>query len=104
MDRYAAHRASDHRHGIAGAALARAQGLQTLHQLKLKMSQGVFPGDQLLDGALILAGGLLLLTPGLITDAVGFLALVPGSRRLVRAALVHAVRHRLAGSRGPRPR
>jgi UPF0716 protein FxsA len=81
--------------GVAGAALARSQGLRTIMRLRESVASGRFPGDEIISGVLILAGGLLLLTPGLLTDLCGFLVLVPGSRRLIRQALVNAVRRRM---------
>ena len=81
--------------GAAGAFLARAQGLRALHRLQEALRAGSFPGDEIFDGALILGGGLLLLTPGLLTDAVGFGALVPGTRRLLKGFLKRVVGRRL---------
>ena len=73
--------------GAAGAALARSQGLLVFQRLRSSIGQGQSPGDALIDGVLILAGGLLLLTPGILTDGLGFSALLPPSRRLIRSAL-----------------
>ncbi len=70
---------------IAGAALARQQGYQALARVRLELREGRVPGDSLIDGALVLSGSLLLLTPGYITDAAGMLLLVPAVRRPVRA-------------------
>ena len=61
--------------GAAGAALARSQGLLVFQRLRSSIGQGQSPGDALIDGALILGGGLLLLTPGILTDGLGFSAL-----------------------------
>lgn len=81
--------------GAAGAALARAQGGHALRQLRQSVSGGTFPGEPLFDGVLILAGGLLLLTPGFVTDLIGLAALVPGTRHLLKAWLKREVRLRL---------
>ncbi|PTX63229.1 UPF0716 protein FxsA [Melghirimyces profundicolus] len=70
--------------GVAGGYLARWQGLQTLRLTQIQLNNGELPGDALLDGICILSGGLLLLTPGFFTDAVGFLLLVPYTRGLVK--------------------
>ena len=69
--------------GMAGAILARYQGLATLSKIRSALEQGVMPSAELFDGAMILGGGLLLLTPGIITDVVGLAVLVPQSRRVV---------------------
>ena len=70
--------------GVSGAALARLQGFAILSQIQNSLNEGVLPTDAMLDGVLILAGGLLLLTPGFITDGLGLLLLIPLSRQLVR--------------------
>jgi UPF0716 protein FxsA len=66
--------------GVAGAALARREGLRTLFSMKSDLRSGRFPVGRLLDGMLILFAGGLLLTPGILTDILGFALLVPGSR------------------------
>lgn len=70
--------------GILGAILAKDQGLATLSRIRSSIERGVLPSDELFDGALILAGGLLLLTPGVITDIIGFAMLIPQTRPVVR--------------------
>ena len=81
--------------GAAGAALARSQGLHAFSRLRRALSSGTFPGDEMFDGVLILGGGLLLLTPGLVTDLVGFAALVPGSRHVIKSLVKRSLRQRL---------
>ena len=81
--------------GAAGAALARRQGLQALGRLQQAVAAGSFPANEIFSGVLILAGGLLLLTPGLITDLAGLAFLAPGSRNLIQTFLKKAVRRRL---------
>ncbi len=70
--------------GVIGATVAKFQGLRTLSQIQEKLSRGILPTGHILDGFLILAAGLLLITPGLITDAVGFLMLIPFTRGLFK--------------------
>lgn len=67
--------------GIAGAALARREGLRTLASIQESLAAGQLPGTALMDGAAILFGGALLLTPGILTDVVGFSLLAPPTRR-----------------------
>lgn len=69
----------------AGAALAKRQGYAVVARIQQDLNLGIMPGDSLIDGALILTGALLLLTPGYITDAAGLLLLLPPVRKLVRA-------------------
>ena len=85
--------------GISGAWLARSQGLMALRRLQLELSTGRFPAEEIFDGFIILAGGLLLLTPGFLTDLIGLAALLPGSRYLIKFVIKREVRRRL-GFRG----
>jgi UPF0716 protein FxsA len=73
--------------GIIGGSLAKIQGVQTVRRLQYKAARGESPSSELADGALILFGGALLLTPGLITDGVGFALLLPFVRPRIRSAL-----------------
>ena len=73
--------------GIAGAWLARSQGVAILSRIQAETSHGQMPAATLIDGALILVGGLLLLTPGFFTDLFGFSFLVPFTRDIWRATL-----------------
>ena len=81
--------------GAAGAALARAQGMGAWGRLRRASAEGAFPGDELFDGVLIAGGGLLLLTPGLLTDLIGFTALVPWTRALLKSYAKGLVRRQL---------
>ena len=66
--------------GIIGAYLARSQGAGTLRRLKEELSFGEIPQEEILNGISILIGGILLVTPGLISDAVGFFLIIPQTR------------------------
>ena len=66
---------------VAGAALARFQGLATLQRLQATMARGETPAIEMFEGVLLLIGALLLLTPGFITDGLGFICLIPITRR-----------------------
>ena len=68
--------------GILGAYLARMEGLRTLFRIQETMREGRMPGEELLDALLIAIAGLVLITPGFITDVVGFLLLFPFTRML----------------------
>lgn len=65
---------------VLGGLLARLQGLRTLRQIQLSLSQGQIPAEELVDGALILAGGILLLTPGVLTDIFALGLMFPITR------------------------
>ena len=70
--------------GVAGAYLAKMQGLITLQKIQEDINQGMMPADKLFDGVLILCSGILLLTPGLLTDIIGFMGLIPLTRNLLK--------------------
>jgi len=70
--------------GIVGASLARSQGLQTLGRIRDSFQQGVVPGEELLNALLIAVAGIVLLTPGFLTDAAGLFLLIPATRTLCR--------------------
>ena len=81
--------------GALGAALARREGIQAFHRLRESIGQGSFPGEAILDGVLILGGGLLLLTPGILTDLLGFSALFPHTRYFIKCNLKAAIERRI---------
>ncbi|HEU5116785.1 MAG TPA: FxsA family protein [Isosphaeraceae bacterium] len=81
--------------GLAGAALARTQGIRTLQKIQQSLAEGRLPDQALLEGALIVAGGALLLMPGYLTDLLGLTLLIPGTRTLWRAFLVRWFQARL---------
>ncbi|AST06476.1 membrane protein FxsA [Anoxybacillus flavithermus] len=78
--------------GIIGAFLAKKQGLSTLQRAKYEFMNGRIPSDALLDGVCILVGGTLLLTPGFITDTVGFILLLPFAREKIKPWLVRLLK------------
>jgi UPF0716 protein FxsA len=69
---------------LLGAYLVKSQGFRIISQLREELARGRLPAAQLLDGALVLFGGLLLLTPGFFTDFLGIFFLVPATRRLIK--------------------
>ena len=73
--------------GFLGAFLARIQGLQTLFRIQESLREGKVPSGELLDALLIGVAGIVLLTPGFLTDTVGFILLVPISRKKIKSWL-----------------
>ena len=73
--------------GVVGAALVRSQGIAILFKIQHEMAAGHLPAPQMIDGIMILLAGALLVTPGLITDTVGFTLLVPQAREYIRGRL-----------------
>jgi UPF0716 protein FxsA len=73
--------------GLIGMLLVRAEGRHTLARIQQKAARGEPPTDELLDGALLIAAGAFLLTPGVVTDALGFLLTIPPTRYPIRTLL-----------------
>ena len=74
--------------GVIGSYLARREGLMTLHRFQLAMSEGRMPSREIQDGLMIVFAAALLLTPGLLTDLVGFTLLIPAGRELIRRTVL----------------
>ncbi len=70
--------------GAWGAYLARSQGYSILARIQSELAAGRVPTAELIDGLLVLIGGIVLLTPGLLTDLAGFCLMVPGFRAIIR--------------------
>jgi len=73
---------------IVGAGLMRHQGVSTMQKAQLNMAQGQVPAVEMMEGVFIFLGGLMLLIPGLITDAMGFLLLIPPIRQVLAKKLI----------------
>lgn len=73
---------------IIGAWLIRVQGVAAYQRIQQGLRAGKMPIESLLDGAMILVGGVLLITPGVLTDLVGILLLIPVTRSLIRRGLI----------------
>jgi UPF0716 protein FxsA len=80
--------------GVLGATLARSQGVKALTKYQQAIAEGRLPHEAVIDGLLILVAGALLLTPGFLTDTIGFLLLAQPVRTLVRARLEDSLRSR----------
>ncbi|MDC0663845.1 FxsA family protein [Marinobacter sp. SS21] len=70
---------------VIGAALLRHQGFATLLRANERLNSGELPAREVAEGLILAVGGALLLTPGFVTDTVGFLCLLPGSRHWLAA-------------------
>jgi UPF0716 protein FxsA len=90
-----------------GAYLLRSQGLGVLHRVQQNLAANQLPVNELFDGAFLLIAGVLLLTPGFVTDGVGFLLFMPPIRKLLRHIIVRrftkAGRPQVWTSAEPRP-
>ena len=85
--------------GFLGAFLARMQGLQTLYRIQDSLSEGRMPSGELLDALLIVIAGLVLLTPGFLTDSAGFLLLIPATRNFIKYWLRRQIELRYMSNR-----
>ena len=72
---------------LIGMLLVRAEGRHTARKIQERIQHGSLPGDELLDGGLLIAAGAFLLTPGLVSDLTGLVLVVPITRLPVRKAL-----------------
>lgn len=79
-----------------GVWLLRLEGLATMQRVQARMARGEIPETELLEGAMLLVGGALLLTPGFVTDAIGFVCLVPILRRPVARFLIARIQARVS--------
>jgi len=86
--------------GIVGALLAQSQGLAVIRKIQEELSFGRPPAGELVDGLFVLVGGLLLVTPGIITDIVGFALLLPITRNIIKQWLIRKIQSNI--SRGSR--
>ena len=85
--------------GFLGAFLARMQGLQTLYRIQESLREGRKPSGELLDALLIGIAGLVLLTPGFLTDSAGFLLLIPATRNAIKNWLRRQIELRYMSNR-----
>ncbi|HEX7063472.1 MAG TPA: FxsA family protein [Bacillales bacterium] len=70
--------------GILGAWLSKRQGAEVLRLAQVQLRNGDIPSEAILDGVCVLVGGVLLLTPGFLSDTCGFLLLIPQTRVLIK--------------------
>jgi UPF0716 protein FxsA len=80
---------------LAGAWLVRSQGFHLLRRIRYELAQGRLPAVELLDGAMLLVGGVLLLTPGFFTDFLGLFFLIPGTRGFIKQFVALWLQRRL---------
>lgn len=85
---------------VVGAFLLRQQGLSTLARLKNNLSQGKIPAQEIIEGVLLAVGGALLMTPGFVTDTMGFLCLLPFSRQFIAKNIMKRSAHKMQDGMG----
>ena len=67
-----------------GAYMVRMEGIGVLSRIQQSMNEGEFPAEELINGAMILVAGAFLLTPGILTDTIGFLMVIPVTRNAIK--------------------
>ncbi len=82
--------------GIIGAALARREGMRAMTRIQERMASGTVPTDDMIEGMMIFIAALLLVTPGVMTDVVGFGLLIAPIRRVIRKMLQAQFSQRVA--------
>ncbi|CAN5540602.1 hypothetical protein BH23BAC4_BH23BAC4_04750 [soil metagenome] len=83
---------------VVGSYLTQREGVSAWRRFRDRISRGEMPGDELLSGIVILLSGALLLTPGVITDIVGLLGLLPPSRRVIGGYIARRMKDRVITS------
>jgi UPF0716 protein FxsA len=81
--------------GTVGTVLTKREGLAVVYRIREALNQGTLPGRHLIDGFLILLGGILLITPGILTDVTGFLFILPITRYKIRERIINWLRRKL---------
>lgn len=79
--------------GIVGAFLARIEGFFIIKKINSEIRRGIIPQKDLIHGVMLLIGAVLLITPGIITDVVGLLLLLPGSRDVIRIIFTSKIKN-----------
>ncbi|MBU2591683.1 MAG: FxsA family protein [Nitrospinota bacterium] len=69
---------------MVGSFMVKMEGLNVLYRFQENTNRGIFPAEELFDGVLILIAGVLLITPGVVTDFIGFLFVFPASRGVIK--------------------
>lgn len=83
---------------IVGASLVRSQGIATLMSVQQRLQQGELPAQQIVEGVMLAVSGVLLLTPGFMTDALGMLVLLPAPRAMLARQLMSKVKVQSMGA------
>ena len=82
--------------GVLGAYLARLEGFRILYRIQRDLNSGTVPTEQVFDGVLVLVAGIVLITPGLLTDIAGLLLLFPLTRRPIKSLIRRRFKTRIS--------
>lgn len=78
--------------GLLGAYFVRREGFTIWFRLQKELQEGRVPSDQIFNGLLLLIAGIVLVTPGLLTDALGYILIIPYTREIVKKIIVERVK------------
>jgi UPF0716 protein FxsA len=81
---------------LAGAYMVRSEGISVITRIQRNMQEGIFPGDEMISGIMILMAGALLLTPGFFTDIIGFLMVIPVSREFIKGLVKEYIKKHMS--------
>ena len=84
--------------GIVGAWLTKMEGRHVLYRIQAKFKAGRLPGEELVEGGAIFIAGALLITPGILTDTLGFILLFPVTRKIIARYFLKAMKDKLGAS------
>ena len=79
-----------------GAYMVRREGIGVLSRIQQNMQDGQFPAEELINGAMVLVAGALLLTPGVFTDLIGFLMVIPVSRNVIKKLIKQYIEKKIS--------
>ncbi len=79
-----------------GAYMVKMEGIGIMYRIQKNMQEGIFPAEEILDGAMILVAGCLLVTPGILTDIIGFSFVFPMSRMAIKRLLRRYIDKKIA--------
>lgn len=85
--------------GLIGAFLAKKQGIKAIKDIQTGMNNFQAPGEQLINAAFILVGGVLLLTPGFISDAIGFTMLFGPTQKIYKPLIYRMIHKKMKNTR-----
>jgi UPF0716 protein FxsA len=85
--------------GALGAMLVRRQGIEVMARMRGELQTGQLPTEAIFDGAIILVAGAFLVTPGILTDTVGFLCLIPSTRRFIKKQIRQRIERAIQSGR-----
>lgn len=81
--------------GALGLLLAKRQGIETWRKAQEQIQQGYMPGNEIIDGICIFIGGIFLVLPGLISDVLGIILLLPFTRNLLKPIVIRLITNRI---------